>query len=71
MKSFSAASLGELTWRVPRRCQGGNCVRITANTRMIMVGDSEQPCGPVFIFNATEWAKLVDRIKCGELDKVS
>jgi hypothetical protein len=70
MESSSSTSLGDLSWHVARRCQGGACVRIAPGSDAIMIGDSKHPDGPIFIVSIAEWAKLVDGIKQGDFDNL-
>jgi hypothetical protein len=61
-------SLGELSWRVAQRCNGGECVRVAAHGDSIMIGHTEYRDGPVISYTRAEWAAFVEGIKQGEFD---
>lgn len=40
-------SLGELSWRVARTCNGGECVRVAAHGDTIVIGSFKHLDGPI------------------------
>lgn len=61
-------SLGGISWRVARRCNGGECVRIAVNGDAIVLGDTKRPDGPVMFYSRAEWAAFVEGIRQGDFD---
>jgi Domain of unknown function (DUF397) len=64
-------SLGNLSWRVARKCNGGSCVRVAASGDMIVVGDSKFPDAPVLAYTRDEWITFVDAVRQGEFDDLA
>jgi hypothetical protein len=56
------------SWRVSQKCNGGQCVRVADGGKMIFLGDSKNPSGPIFEYSRPEWQALITRIKRGDLD---
>ncbi len=65
------AALGDVSWRVPRRCDIGNCVRVARYAGMIIVGDTKNPDGPVFSYSRDQWQAFVEGIRTGGSDKLA
>jgi predicted secreted Zn-dependent protease len=61
-------SLGELSWRVARKCDGGACVRVAARDDEIVIGSSKHLDGPVIAYSREEWAAFVEGIRQGDFD---
>ncbi|HBW18308.1 MAG: DUF397 domain-containing protein [Streptosporangiaceae bacterium] len=61
-------TLGELSWRVARHCDAGNCVRVAPSGNMIVVGDSKNPEGPTLAYDRAEWKTFVEGIRQGDFD---
>lgn len=61
-------SLGELSWRVARKCDGGACVRVAAHGDKIVIGSSKHLDGPVIAYSRDEWAAFVQGIREGDFD---
>lgn len=61
-------TLGDLSWRVARRCDGGNCVQIAPSGDRIVIGDSKVPDGPVLAYSRSEWRAFVEGIRQGDFD---
>jgi hypothetical protein len=68
MPTSVPTTLGELSWRVARRCNGGNCVRIASTGEMIVIGDSKNPDGPVLAYSRSEFKAFAEGIRQGEFD---
>jgi hypothetical protein len=68
MRDLVPPNIGNLSWRVARKCNGGNCVRVAAADDMIVVGDSKSPGGPMLTYSRDEWATFVDAVRQGEFD---
>jgi hypothetical protein len=67
MSPSTPPSLGNLAWRVARDCDAGNCVRVAAHDKMILIGDTKRPHGPVLSYDRAEWVAFVEGIRQGDL----
>jgi Domain of unknown function (DUF397) len=61
-------TLGELSWRVARKCNGGECVRVAASGDEIIIGSSKHLDGPVISYSREEFAAFVEGIRQGDFD---
>ncbi len=61
-------SLGELSWHVARKCNGGECVRVAAHGDEVVIGSSKHLDGPVIVYSREEWAAFVEGIRQGDFD---
>jgi hypothetical protein len=71
MQPFIPARLGDLPWRIARRCNAGSCVRVAASGDTIFIGDSKSPDGPVLAYTHSEWLTFVEGVKQGDFDNLS
>jgi hypothetical protein len=55
-------------WRVPRKCNGGACVRVALVNGFVLIGDSKYPDGPVLSYTREEFEAFVESVKSGDLD---
>jgi len=63
-------SLGELSWRVARKCNGGQCVRVAAHGDEIVIGSSKHLDGPVVTYSRDEWATFLEGVRQGDFDDI-
>jgi predicted secreted Zn-dependent protease len=63
-----AQSLGDLSWRVARKCNSGECVRVAAHDDEIIIGSSKHLDGPVIAYSRDEWAVFVEGVRQGDFD---
>ena len=68
MDSSHPATLGQLAWRIARRCNGGACVRVAVAGETVLIGDSKSPEGPVLSYSRAEWDAFVEGIRQGDFD---
>jgi len=61
-------SLGEVSWHVARKCNGGECVRVAAHGEEIVIGSSKHLDGPVISYTRAEWDTFVEGIRQGDFD---
>lgn len=61
-------TLSNLSWRVARNCNGGNCIRVAPRADMIVIGDSKNPDGPMLSYSRSEWVAFVEGIRQGDFD---
>jgi predicted secreted Zn-dependent protease len=60
--------LGELSWRVARRCNGGSCVRVAAKGDEIIIGSTKHADGPVISYSRDEWTTFLEGVRQGDFD---
>jgi hypothetical protein len=68
MPPLTPPTLGGLSWRVARNCNGGNCIRVAPIAEMIVIGDSKNPDGPLLSYSHAEWAAFVEGVRQGDFD---
>ncbi len=58
---------GAVTWRTSSYSgtNGGQCVEVGNDARLIAVRDSKDPDGSVLAFAADTWAAFAERVKAG------
>lgn len=61
-------TLGDLSWRVARSCNGGACVKVAARGDEIIIGSSQHSDGPVVSYSREEFAAFVEGIRQGDFD---
>jgi len=61
-------TLGELSWRVARSCDAGNCVRVASRDDMVVIGDTKNPDSPPLAYTRSEWKTFVEGIRRGDFD---
>jgi uncharacterized protein DUF397 len=59
---------GALAWRIARNCNGGACIRVAPSGKMIVLGDSKNPDGPVLRYTRSEWGEFIAGVKHGDFD---
>ena len=57
-----------IAWRTSLSCNGGACVTVATKGRMILIGDSKSPGGPVLTYTANEWRDFLTGAKNGDFD---
>jgi len=70
MTSLIPTTLGELSWRVARQCNGGACIRVASTGDVVVVGDSKNPHGPVLAYSREEWSAFVEGVRQGDFDDI-
>lgn len=58
----------DLTWHTALSCSGGNCVRVAASGRTVLIGDSKNPNGPTLSCTPAEWREFLAGAKNGDFD---
>jgi hypothetical protein len=67
----SNASEGDLDWRVARLCDGGACVRVARRGNSVLIGNTNDPEGPVSEFTTDEWRQFLSGAKLGDFDGIA
>jgi len=60
----------DLTWRVSRTCDGGACVMVARQGDSILLGNTTQPDGPVYMYSKAEWKEFLAGVKLGDFDEL-
>lgn len=60
--------LNNISWRVPKGCDGGACMRVGHQGQAILVGDTAQPNGPYVSYTRAAWSKFLLSVKQGDFD---
>jgi Domain of unknown function (DUF397) len=58
-------SAGQPTWRIAKRCDGGQCVEIGILGEVVMIRDSADPYGIRIVLSHNEWREFVASVKDG------
>lgn len=70
MMQSGPADQGVLSWRIARNCNGGACIRVAPRGKMVVLGDSKDPDGPVLNYTRSEWEVFITGIKRGDFDRL-
>jgi predicted secreted Zn-dependent protease len=65
------ATSGNLPWRIARKCDAGNCVRVAPHAGMIVIGDTMSPDGPVLAYSHDKWKAFVEGVRQGNFDDLA
>ena len=70
MSRNSSCSEG-LDWRISRTCDGGACVGVARRDQVVLIGNTNDPDGPVSEFTADEWRQFLAGVKLGDFDGIA
>jgi predicted secreted Zn-dependent protease len=70
MSSYISAS-EDLDWRVSRFCDNGQCIRVARRGEFIVIGNTNDPEGPLSEFTAEEWRNFLAGAKLGDFDGIA
>ncbi len=68
MTISDAGTIAEISWRVARRCNAGDCVSLAPLGNRILIGDSKTPDGPVLTYSRAEWKEFLEGVRKGDFD---
>jgi Domain of unknown function (DUF397) len=68
--STQEAAPGHLQWYVSRTCEGGQCIRVARKGELVVIGNTNDPDGPVSEFTADEWRQFLAGAKLGDFDSI-
>jgi hypothetical protein len=60
-----------LNWHVSRGCDSGACIKVARHGDSVVLGDSEQPDGPVVSYTMAEWKEFIAGVKLGDFDDIA
>jgi predicted secreted Zn-dependent protease len=61
-------TLGQLSWRIARSCDGGNCVQVAPRGDMVVIGDTKNPDSAPLTYTRSEWQAFVEGVRRGDFD---
>ena len=67
----SYAPEGDLDWWVARLCDGGACVRVARRGDSVLIGNTNNPEGPISEFTTDEWRQFLAGAKLGDFDGIA
>ncbi len=70
MPTYPSAA-GNLDWRVSRTCDNGQCVQVARNGEFVVIGNTNNPEGPVSEFTVEEWRHFLAGAKLGDFDGIA
>jgi hypothetical protein len=62
---------GDLDWRVAHACDGGACIRVARRGDSVLIGNTNEPEGPVGQFTLNEWHQFLIGVKLGDFDGIA
>ena len=66
MKIVGSANTDTPPWRTSSLCNGGDCVRVAPWGKVILLGDTKSPVGPVLSYTHSEWNEFIAQVKRGD-----
>jgi predicted secreted Zn-dependent protease len=60
-----------LDWRISRTCDGGACVGVARRGEVVLIGNTNDPDGPISEFTADEWRQFLAGVKLGDFDGIA
>lgn len=60
-----------VNWRTLRTCVSDACVGVTRRGDVILIGNTNNPEGPVGEFTLDDWSQFIDGIKLGDFDNIA
>ena len=68
MSAYSPAP-GDLEWHVSRTCESGACVGVARRGELVLIGNTNNPEGPVSEFTKDEFREFLAGAKLGDFDE--
>jgi hypothetical protein len=62
---------GDPDWYVSRTCEGGACIQVARRGESVLIGNTNQPEGPVSEFTTDEWRRFLLGVKSGDFDGIA
>lgn len=70
MSAYESVS-GNLDWHVSRTCESGACIRVARLGEFVLIGNTNDPTGPVGEFTTDEWRQFLAGAKLGDFDGIA
>jgi hypothetical protein len=58
-------------WRVSRTCDSGACVGVARRGDTVLIGNTNNPEGPIGEFTTEEWRQFLAGAKLGDFDGIA
>jgi predicted secreted Zn-dependent protease len=68
--SAQASAQGGLDWHKSRACESGACIQVARRGDSVLIGNTNDPEGPVSMFTTDEWRNFIAGVKTGDFDGV-
>jgi hypothetical protein len=62
---------GNIVWRISRTCDSGACVGVARRGEAVLIGNTNNPEGPVAEFTTDEWREFLAGLKLGDFDTIA
>lgn len=62
---------GDLDWYVSQNCESGACIQVARKGESVLIGNTNQPDGPVGEFTTDEWRRFLLGVKSGDFDGIA
>jgi hypothetical protein len=69
MSTYEAVP-ANLDWYVSRTCDGGQCIKVARKGESVVIGNTNNPRGPVSEFTVEEWRHFLAGAKLGDFDGI-
>jgi hypothetical protein len=69
--SESTPASGDISWRISRTCDSGACVGVARRGEAVIIGNTNNPEGPVSEFSMEEWRQFLAGAKLGDFDGIA
>jgi hypothetical protein len=69
--SVEPSATGDIQWRVSRTCESGACVMVARQGDSVLLGNTSQPDGPVYMYTRAEWREFLAGAKLGDFDDLA
>jgi predicted secreted Zn-dependent protease len=66
-----ALAVGDLDWHVSRTCDNGQCIKVARTGKIVVIGNTTKPEGPVSEFTVEEWRHFLAGVKLGDFDSIA
>ena len=62
---------GDISWRRSRTCESGACVMVARHGDSVVLGNTSEPDGPVYMYTMAEWKEFLAGAKLGDFDDLA
>jgi hypothetical protein len=63
------AAAGHIDWRISSTCDSSACVMVARHGDYVLIGNTNQPDGPINKYTQDEWREFLAGAKRGEFDE--
>jgi Domain of unknown function (DUF397) len=62
---------GDLRWYISRTCDAGACIKVARRGGLVVIGNTNNPDGPLSEFTVDEWRQFLAGAKLGDFDEIA